>query len=145
MTGAVFDPRDRLFAVVDDQAAAERATAALATIGIPPGDVDRYEGSIAADTFDGTGKLHGPMARIRRAIQFSLVDQMPDVAWYEAALRDGRIVVSVAARDPATTQRAVAALVAAGGHFINRFGRLQTEEYVRWRGPEPAVHGLLRR
>ena len=145
MTGGAFDPQDRLFAVFDDRSAAETAAWALGALGIPAGDVEQHEGALAADAFDGTGRLHGPLARIRRAIQFSLADQMPDLAWYEAALRDGRIVLSTRTRDSATTQLVVAALVAAGGHFINRFGRLQTEEYARWRGPEPAVHSLLRR
>jgi hypothetical protein len=38
----------------------------------------------------------------------------------------------------------VAALKAARGHFINRFGRLATEEFARWRGPEPAIPDLLK-
>jgi hypothetical protein len=145
MTGAAFDPRDRLFAVFDDRTAAETGATALGALGIPAGDVEKHEGTHAADAFDGTGRVHGPLARVRRAIQFSLADQMPDLAWYEAALRDGRVVLSVRTRNSATTQRAVAALIAAGGHFVNRFGRLQTEEYARWRGPEPAVHSLLHR
>ncbi|HYN69437.1 MAG TPA: hypothetical protein VEX41_04430 [Candidatus Eisenbacteria bacterium] len=37
-----------------------------------------------------------------------------------------------------------AALQAAGGHLINRFGRLATEEFARWRGPEPAISDLLK-
>jgi hypothetical protein len=145
MTGAAFEPRDRLFAVFDDRAAAERATAMLVAMGVPAADVDRYEGSSAADSFDGTGKIHGPVARLRRAIQFSVADQMPDLAWYEAALRDGRTVLGIRAGDGRRTPAVVNTLIAAGGHFINRFGRLQTEEYARWRGPEPAVPGLLRR
>jgi len=145
VTGAAFEPQDRLFAVFDDRTAADAATRALAELELPDADLELYEGSAHADAFDGTGRVHGPLARVRRAIQFALADQMPDLAWYEAALRDGRIVLSVRTRGEATTQRVVAALVAAGGHFINRFGRLQTEEYARWRGTEPAVHGLLRR
>jgi hypothetical protein len=139
------DAQGRLFAVLDDRADAEKATKALETLGIPSGDIEVLVGASAADAFDGTGAVGGPLARIRRAIQFSVADQMPDLAWYEAALRDGRFVVSVRTPPGDTTRRAVAALSAAGGHFINRFGRLQTEEYARWRGPEPEVHTLLRR
>ncbi|HLX35599.1 MAG TPA: hypothetical protein VKR30_10220 [Candidatus Limnocylindrales bacterium] len=145
MTRAAIDPRDRLFAVLDDQAAVEHATEALQSIGIADRDIEVLAGSSAADGFDGTGAVHGPLARIRRAFEFSLADQMPDLAWYEAALREGRFVVGVRTRDAATTRRAVAGLTGAGGHFINRFGRLQTEEYARWRGREPDVHVLLRR
>ena len=32
-----------------------------------------------------------------------------------------------------------------GGHFINYYGRFATEEIVRWQGPDPEVHGLLKR
>jgi hypothetical protein len=139
------DAQGRLFAVLDDRASADEARRALEALGIPPVDIDILAGAAAADMFDGTGAVGGPLARVRRAIQFSVADQMPDLAWYEAALREGRFVVSVRTRRGDTTERAVAALMAAGGHFINRFGRLQTEEYARWRGPEPEVHALLRR
>jgi hypothetical protein len=145
MTRAAIDPQDRLFAVLDDQVAAGRATRALETLGVPAKDVELLVGSGAADAFDGTGRIHGPMARVQRAVQFSLADQMPDLAWYEAALREGRIVLGVRTRDAETTRRIVQALIEAGGHFINRFGRLQTEEFARWRGTEPGVHTLLRR
>ena len=72
------------------------------------------------------------------------MDQMPAMAWYEAALRDGRIVLAIPTRDRTTTLRVVEALKGAGGHFINRFGRLATEEFARWRGAEPAIPDLLK-
>ena len=72
-------------------------------------------------------------------MQFSLMDQLPAMAWYEAALREGRSVVAVRTLNRVETMRAVDAMKAAGGHFINRFGRLATEEFSRWQGPEPAV------
>ncbi len=134
-----------MFAVLDSPAAADAARRALLDAGFADGAINRFEGPSAADAFDGTGRAHGPIGRVRRAIQFSLMDQMPDLAWYEAALRDGRVVLGVQAPGRAGAQRAVEALVSAGGHFINRFGRLQTEEFVRWQGPEPAVPTLLRR
>jgi hypothetical protein len=89
--------------------------------------------------------MHGFLARLRRAVQFSLMDQMPDLAWYQAAAREGRIVLSVPAPNPAAGARAAAILKAVGGHFINRYGRFQTEELARWRGPEPQVSDLLKR
>jgi hypothetical protein len=84
------------------------------------------------------------MGRIGRAVQFSVEDQMPALAWYEAALREGRIVLAVPTRGRDETLEVVAALERAGGHFINRFGRLATEEFTRWRGPEPDVPSVLR-
>lgn len=137
--------QDRVFAVLDDAVAADRAHAALISAGVAPHDIARFEGSTAADEFDGTGRVHGVLGRLRRVVEFSLMDQMPDLAWYEAALRDGRIVLGVRTSGSGATRRAVDGLLGAGAHFINRFGRLQTEELARWRGPEPAVPGLLRR
>lgn len=72
------------------------------------------------------------------------MDQLAAMAWYEAALRGSRTVIAVRTRDRQETLRAVAALRDAGGHFINRFGRLATEEFVRWRGPEPPVASLMK-
>lgn len=72
------------------------------------------------------------------------MDQLPAMAWYEAALRDGRTVVAVRTTSRADTNRAVAAMKGAGGHFINRFGRLATEEFVRWQGSEPRVASLMK-
>jgi hypothetical protein len=53
-------------------------------------------------------------------------------------------VVAVRTVGRAATLRAVDALKAADGHFINRFGRFDTEEFARWRGPEPAVTDLMK-
>ena len=145
MSRPSIDLQGRVFAVLDDRGAVDQARQALEGLGTPDADIEVLAGEAAADAFDGTGAVGGPLARVRRAIQFSVADQMPDLAWYEAALRDGRFVVSVRTRRGDMTRRAVAALTAAGAHFINRFGRLQTEEYARWRGPEPEVHALLRR
>ena len=143
--GALIDyPNRRVLAVFDDPVAADAAVAALRAVGIPPIEVERFDTRAAANAFDATGRRHGPGARIGRALDFSLMDQMPAMAWYEAALRDDRIVLAVSTRDRTTTLHVVAALKGAGGHFINRFGRLTTEEFARWRGPEPAVPDLLR-
>jgi hypothetical protein len=138
------DPERRVLAVFDTRAAADEAALALRAAGVLEGDVERLEGAAAADALDATGSRRGLGARLRRAVQFSLMDQMPALAWYEAALRDGRVVLAVRTQDRAATLQSVSALQAAGGHFVNRFGRLQTEEFARWRGPEPAVSSLLK-
>jgi hypothetical protein len=136
-------PERSVLAVLDDSAAAESASAQLRAAGFGDRAVERLVGPAAAARIDATGD-RSALARLRRIVQFSLMDQMPAMAWYEAALRDGRIVLAVRTTDRTATLAAVAALEAAGGHFINRFGRLATEEFVRWRGPEPAVPSVLR-
>lgn len=84
------------------------------------------------------------MARLGRAIRFGVEDQMPALAWYEAALREGRVVLAVPTSGRDQTLAVAEALRDAGGHFINRFGRLETEEFAHWRGPEPELPNLLR-
>jgi hypothetical protein len=137
-------PERRVLAVFDEPPSADKALAALRSLGVPEEDIEVLSGPAAADTFDATGSRHGIPARLKRAVQFSLMDQMPAFAWYEAALRDGKQVMAVATGARPTTLKVVAALEAEGGHFINRFGRLETEEFSRWRGPEPAISSLLK-
>jgi hypothetical protein len=73
------------------------------------------------------------------------MDQMPDFGYYEAAVSQGRSVISVKARTEADMRRAVDILRAHGAHFINHFGLFTTEEFERWQGPEPEVPGFMRR
>lgn len=137
-------PRQKVLAVFDTPAAATAAEHALRAAHDTVFDVERFEGATAADQFDASGARHGIVARSLRAVQFSLMDQLPAMAWYEAALRDGKVVLAVRTDDRATTLRIVEVLRSAGGHFINRFGRLATEEFARWSGPEPRVASLMK-
>jgi hypothetical protein len=73
------------------------------------------------------------------------MDQMPDFAYYEAAARLGRFVLSVKPTGEAEMRRAVEVLRASDGHFINYFGRFTTEEFERWHGKEPDMPGFMRR
>ena len=79
---------------------------------------------------DGTGDVSGAMGRIRRALAFTLMDQLVDFAWYEWALRDGRAVVMVRVRGDAPKAHARAVLERHGAHFVNYYGRFATEEIV---------------
>jgi len=137
-------PNRQVLGVFDADASAARAVAALVAAGFPATDIQRFAGAADADRFDATGEHHGLGARIRRIVQFSLMDQLPAIAWYQAALQQGRSVVGVHTTNRAETKRAVDAMKGAGGHFINRFGRLATEEFARWQGPEPPVADLMR-
>jgi hypothetical protein len=139
-------PAGKVLAVFDRAADADRAIEAVATIaGTGPDEpVERFAGAADADRFDATGQRHGPIARVLRTVQFSLMDQLPAMAWYEAALREGRTVVAVRTRNRPTTLEVVEALKSAGGHFINHFGRAATEEFARWQGPEPNVSSLMK-
>jgi hypothetical protein len=138
-------PTGRLLAVIDDPDAAASAVAELVEGGLPAEDVAVLTGPDGASRFDGTGAGHGMRSRLLRVIQFVMMDQLPDFASYEAAAREGRAVVVVRAPEAARRRAVVRTLERAGGHFMNYFGRLATEEISRWRGPEPKVPALLRR
>jgi hypothetical protein len=137
--------RGRLLAVVDTEAALDAIVAALKEAGVAPEAIEIFSGDEGAKAFDSSGRRHGPAAQILRTIQFTLMDQMPDFAYYEAAARQGRFVVSVRARGEAQTKRAVEIFRRHGAHFINRFGLFTTEEYERWHGTEPDLPGFMRR
>ena len=143
-------PTGKVLAVFDSPTDADRAARSLEELRtaprlrLAPEDIERFAGIDDADRFDATGARHGPIAKALRAMQFSLMDQLPAIAWYEAALREGRTVIAVRTRSRAETLAVVEALRGAGGHFINRFGRLDTEEFARWRGTEPAVSSLMK-
>lgn len=137
-------PNRQVVAVFDDRPSADLALATLRSSGIADADLEMYDGAADAERFDATGALHGIVARLRRVMQFSLMDQLPAMAWYEAALREGKVVVAVRTTNRNGTLRVVEVLKGGGGHFINRFGRFDTEEFARWRGPEPAVPDLMR-
>jgi hypothetical protein len=137
--------RGRLLAVVDTDAELAAIRSALDRAGIDPGGIEVFSGDDGAAAFDSSGGRHGLGARILRTVQFTLMDQMPDFAYYEAAAREGRSVVSIRTKGEAQAKAAVEILRRGGGHFINRFGLFTTEEFERWRGEEPNLPGFMRR
>jgi hypothetical protein len=138
--------RGRLIAVVDSGAALTAIRRALTEAGIGDGGgIEVFTGDEGAAAFDSSGGQHGPLARILRTVQFTLMDQMPDFAYYEAAAREGRFVLSVKPANEAEMRRVVEIIRTAGGHFINHFGLFTTEEFERWHGEEPRVPGFMRR
>jgi hypothetical protein len=136
---------NRLMAVVDTVEAATAATGALDRAGFPADAVMVLRGDGDADRIDSLGKLGGRWARVRRLLSFTVMDQMVDLAVYEAALRDGRTVFSVQSRDEGEKERAKRELAAAGAHFLNFFGRLATEDVSPWRGRQLPLPPYLRR
>ena len=138
-------PTDRLLAAFRDPMEAAAAAAAVTATGIPTRDVTVLRGEEGARRLDGTGAAHGVVGRTRRVVSFTLMDQLPDLAWYEAAVREDGAVLMVRVRGDERKAAVLAAVTAAGGHFVNYYGRFATEELVRWRGPEPKVGDLLKR
>ncbi len=137
--------RGRLLAVIDTQATLDAIVSSLGESGITAEAIEIFTGDDGAAAFDGRGARNGPAARLLRTVQFTLMDQMPDFAYYEAAARQGRFVISVRAKGERQTRGAVEVFRQHGAYFINRFGLFTTEEYERWRGTEPDVPGFMRR
>jgi hypothetical protein len=137
--------RGRLLAVFDSAEAAAAASASIADLGVGDERIEVFTGDEGAAAFDGSGRSHGLFGRVYRAIQFTLVDQAPDFTYYEAAARQGRIVLSVKPQGDEQMRAAVEVIRRDGGHFVNWFGAWSTEEFERWRGPEPDLPGFMRR
>jgi hypothetical protein len=135
----------RLMAVFDDAAAVEAARSALVAAGIDGAGIETFSGPDAVGAFDSSGRRHGPLGVVYRIFEFSWADQAPDFAWYEAAVREGRIVMSVRVRGQRHVAHAARIIEENGGHFINHFGWFETQELARWKGEEPDVPGFLRR
>jgi hypothetical protein len=138
-------PTDRMLAVFADPTAAASAASEVAATGIPARDISILRGDEGALRLSGTGAEHGPIARMRRLVSFTLMDQLPDMAWYERAVRDGGVVVMVRVRGDAKKVLVSETFQRHDGHFINHYGRFATEELVRWRGPEPEIPSVLKR
>ena len=135
----------RLLGVFDRRSEADAAVEALAGAGFDPATIELFEGPADAAAFDASGRRRGIAGRLYRIIEFSWADQAPDFAWYEAAVREGRTVMSVRVRGQRHVAHAARIVEDGGGHFINHFGWFETQELARWRGPEPDVPGFLRR
>jgi hypothetical protein len=135
----------RFMAVIDAPEAAALAAGTLVREGFPPDAVMVLQGDQDADRIDSLGKMSGPLRKLWRAVQFTQADQMVDLVVYEAALRDGRAVITVHARRAEERERAKRMLAAAGAHFMNFFGRISTEDISRWRGKELPLHPDLYR
>lgn len=138
-------PTDHLLAAFRDAAAAVAAAAEIVAAGIPTEAVSVLRGEEGADRLDGTGAANGLLARARRLVSFTLMDQLPDMAMYERAVRDGGAVVMIRVRGGQRQAVVTDILRRHGGHFINHYGRFATEEIERWAGPEPEIPSLLRR
>jgi hypothetical protein len=121
------------------------AAAVLKAADILDRDITILRGDEGASRFDPTGAIHGFFTRLRRIVSFTVMDQLPDMAWYDAAIRAGQAVIMVHLRGDERKAEAIRILREHGGHFINYYGRFATEEIVRWQGPDPDVHDLLKR
>jgi hypothetical protein len=138
-------PTGWTLAVFDEAATGDAARAALTASGIRPDDVILLSGPDSADRMGRLGASSGVGARIRRAMQFMTMDQLPDLRVYELALEGGRPVLGVRIDDAEQRRAAIDVIGRQGGHFINRFGAWATEEIAPWRGEMPKLPQYMQR
>jgi hypothetical protein len=133
---------NRLFAVVDDPAAADQVVAALLDAGVQSDAITVLAGPEGERRITPRPSLWG---RTMRFISFIAADQAVDFDWYRAALAGGRAVLVIHAPHAEPRRKAIAALRRSGAHFVNHYGRIATEDIVPWRGDPPDVHWIHHR
>jgi alkanesulfonate monooxygenase SsuD/methylene tetrahydromethanopterin reductase-like flavin-dependent oxidoreductase (luciferase family) len=143
--GSIGSAVGRLMSVFDTPEEAEAARVALVAAGIDPAAIEIFTGPDAASAFNTSGGRGGWAGRLYRMVEFSWADQAPDFAWYEAAVREGRVVMSVRVKGQRHVAHVARIIEERGGHFVNHFGWFETQELARWRGKEPDLPGFLRR
>jgi len=138
-------PTGWTLAVFDDAGSAEAARDEIAGTGTSPEDLIVLSGPGAIERMGRLGTSSGIGARMRHAMQFMTMDQLPDLRVYELALEGGRPILGVRVDDTDRRRAAVDAIRRHGGHFINRFGAWATEEIAPWRGEMPSLPQYLQR
>jgi hypothetical protein len=138
-------PTGWTLAVFDFVDAAEAARSELEATGIGPDDLILMAGPDATERMSRLGTSAGLGARMRRAMQFMTMDQLPDLRVYELALEGGRPVLGVRIGDADARRAATEVIRRHGGHFVNRFGTWATEEIAPWRGKMPDLPQYMQR
>jgi hypothetical protein len=88
--------------------------------------VNLLTGEEGARLLDRTGRAHGLRARLLRLIQRGAYEGDALEA-HDRALKQGRHVIFVPARDIEQSERVIEILRAAGGHYILKFRRWNIE------------------
>ena len=117
----------------------------LRAAGIPDRDITILRGPEGADRLDGTGAVNGVIARLRRLVSFTLMDQLVDMAIYEQAVREGQVVLMVRPRDGERKATAIGVLRQPRWPLHQLLRPLRDRGDRTLAGPEPNVPGLLRR
>jgi hypothetical protein len=119
-------PMNRVIAILDSPRAAEAAVADLVAAGIPAGTVETACGERGLRELDLSGKRHGLLARIFRAVQ-----GIGEVAEYkerfEQALRDGKCLLAVDAAEDTVRRLIHQRLKACGARYINFFAPMTVQ------------------
>ena len=136
-TEAYHYPEGRVAGVIDTPEQLAGALAALTGGGFAEPEIVVVSGPAAADAMHAsTGRTGLRNLVVRVAERLGVADEEMELkARYEAALRDGRFVVSVPAPGEEQGQRAAQVLRAHGGHAARLMGRFSIHGIV----PPPAA------
>ncbi len=138
-------PTGWTLAVFDEASAAEAARATLEETGTRADELIVLDGPGATERMSRLGASSGIAARMRRAMQFMTMDQLPDLRVYELALEGGRAVLGLRVDDAERRRAGIELIRRRGGHFVNRFGAWATEEIAPWRGEMPSLPQYMQR
>jgi hypothetical protein len=120
-------PMHRVVAVVDDDAQLDAALRALEAAGMDVTAVNVLSGADGVRLLDRTGARHGLRSRLLRFLQRGALE-MDVLRDHERALKDGRRVVYVPARNPGEADRVARMLREAGGYYPLYFRRWSVEK-----------------
>jgi hypothetical protein len=127
-------PRQLVVGVIGDEGGGQRASESLRRAGFPPDRFVVLHGEQDAGRLDIEGDEHGLGGKLIRALQAALSFDLEHVRRHASHLRSGNCVVGVAVgEDEDARRRAVHALRAAGGWFINYYG----DNYIQSYEPDP--------
>jgi hypothetical protein len=116
--------------VFGDEAALNRGRDQLSEAGFDEDHVVVLHGVQDAALLDVEGQAHGLAGRLARALQSISDVDLEHVRRHAEYLRSGQWVVGIAVGDDEQDkQRAVAALRASGGEFINFYGDSYVESF----------------
>ena len=114
-------PRNRIVAILSDEAHLESALGKLEPLGVHFADVNVLSGADGARLLDRTGAGHGLRARLLRVIQ-SGGYEVDSLRAHEQALRAGEHVIYIPVRGKDQASKVAAAVRDAGGRYVLYFG-----------------------
>jgi hypothetical protein len=114
-------PRNRIVAILPDDAHLESALGKLEPLGVNVADVNVLSGADGARLLDRTGAGHGLRARLLRTFQRGAYE-VDSLRVHEQALRAGEHVIYIPVRGKDQARKVAATVGDAGGRYVLYFG-----------------------
>ena len=114
-------PKNRIVAVLPDDAHLKSALGKLQPLGVNVADVNVLSGADGARLLDRTGAGHGLRGRLLRTFQRGAYE-VDSLRVHELALRAGEHVLYIPVRGKDQARKVAAAVGDAGGRYVLYFG-----------------------